>query len=256
MKHRMSLRCAAIAALPAGALALSAAADFIEQELPFEFVLSPGSAVLPFEKFDDAGGTLFLREVTLEATGQVCMEGSLENDSTQWVVGAILYLQGFQTATCEDLQTACEFTEVAFAPSLAPSDGVPGSGPDFWDFGALCGSCDETDATTDPAALAAFIGSGTVNAYVDASADPSVYGVLGAYTLTVTDLRAAGTVSVTYVYTSCPADINGDDVVDVLDLLLMLAAWGNAGGPADVNGDGIVDVLDLLEILAAWGPCP
>ena len=71
MKHRMSLRCAAIAALPAGALALSAAADFIEQELPFEFVLSRGSAVLPFEMFDDAGGTLFLREVTLEATGQV-----------------------------------------------------------------------------------------------------------------------------------------------------------------------------------------
>jgi len=25
--------------------------------------------------------------------------------------------------------------------------------------------------------------------------------------------------------------------------------------PADVNGDGIADVLDLLEVLAAWGPC-
>jgi hypothetical protein len=53
----------------------------------------------------------------------------------------------------------------------------------------------------------------------------------------------------------CPADVNGDSFVDVLDLLAMLAAWGNAGGPEDVNGDGIVDVLDLLEILSAWGPC-
>jgi hypothetical protein len=26
--------------------------------------------------------------------------------------------------------------------------------------------------------------------------------------------------------------------------------------PADINGDGIVDVLDLLELLGAWGPCP
>jgi hypothetical protein len=54
----------------------------------------------------------------------------------------------------------------------------------------------------------------------------------------------------------CPEDINGDNVVDVLDLLALLAAWGAAGGPADINGDGIVDVLDLLAVLAAWGPCP
>jgi hypothetical protein len=53
----------------------------------------------------------------------------------------------------------------------------------------------------------------------------------------------------------CPADINGDSFVDVLDLLAVLAAWGNTGGPEDVNGDGIVDVLDLLELLSAWGPC-
>ena len=54
----------------------------------------------------------------------------------------------------------------------------------------------------------------------------------------------------------CPADINGDNVVDVLDLLAVLAAWGAAGGPEDINGDGIVDVLDLLALLGAWGPCP
>jgi hypothetical protein len=54
----------------------------------------------------------------------------------------------------------------------------------------------------------------------------------------------------------CPADVNGDDVVDVLDLLLVLAAWGATSGPEDINGDGIVDVLDLLELLANWGPCP
>jgi hypothetical protein len=54
----------------------------------------------------------------------------------------------------------------------------------------------------------------------------------------------------------CPADVNGDQVVDVLDLLAVLADWGStAGGSTDINNDGVVDVLDLLEVLAAWGPC-
>jgi hypothetical protein len=54
---------------------------------------------------------------------------------------------------------------------------------------------------------------------------------------------------------TCPADINGDATVDVLDLLAVLAAWGESDVPEDLNGDGTVDVLDLLELLAAWGPC-
>lgn len=47
-------------------------------------------------------------------------------------------------------------------------------------------------------------------------------------------------------------DVNDDGVVDVLDLLDVLAFWGTAGPYADVNCDGIVDVLDLLDVLANW----
>ncbi len=60
----------------------------------------------------------------------------------------------------------------------------------------------------------------------------------------------------------CPADITGPDsapdgVVNVLDLLAVLSAWGQTGDvPEDINGDSIVDVLDLLAVLSAWGPCP
>ncbi len=54
----------------------------------------------------------------------------------------------------------------------------------------------------------------------------------------------------------CPADVNGDQVIDVLDLLAILSAWGETGElDEDINGDGVVDVLDLLEVLSAWGPC-
>ena len=50
----------------------------------------------------------------------------------------------------------------------------------------------------------------------------------------------------------CTSDINGDGVVDVLDLLEVVSHWGDMGGPADVNGDGIVDVLDMLAVISNW----
>jgi hypothetical protein len=54
-----------------------------------------------------------------------------------------------------------------------------------------------------------------------------------------------------------PADLNCDGVVDVSDLLLLLAAWGpcpeNQDCPGDLDGDGAVDVSDLLILLANWG---
>ena len=55
----------------------------------------------------------------------------------------------------------------------------------------------------------------------------------------------------------CPADLDGDDTVGILDLLALLAAWGtDPGGPPDFDGDGIVGILDLLTLLANWGMCP
>jgi Tol biopolymer transport system component len=54
-----------------------------------------------------------------------------------------------------------------------------------------------------------------------------------------------------------PADLNGDGVVDVLDLLILLDAWGECKEckdcAADINGDCAVDVLDLLILLDEWG---
>jgi hypothetical protein len=54
----------------------------------------------------------------------------------------------------------------------------------------------------------------------------------------------------------CPGDVNGDETVNVTDLLALLAAWGESDVPEDINDDGIVNVEDLLLLLAAWGDCP
>lgn len=54
----------------------------------------------------------------------------------------------------------------------------------------------------------------------------------------------------------CPSDLNGDNVVDVSDLLLLLGSWGSCSGcTADLNSDGFVDVSDLLILFANWGEC-
>lgn len=53
----------------------------------------------------------------------------------------------------------------------------------------------------------------------------------------------------------CAADIDGDGVVGVDDLLVLIAAWGTSDEDADVNGDGTVSTEDLLLVLAGWGIC-
>ncbi|MCH8345283.1 MAG: hypothetical protein IH983_15035 [Planctomycetes bacterium] len=58
---------------------------------------------------------------------------------------------------------------------------------------------------------------------------------------------------------TCDADLNGDGVVGILDLLMLLAAWGPCDEPCppacagDLNGNCTVNVLDLLILLANWG---
>ncbi len=48
-------------------------------------------------------------------------------------------------------------------------------------------------------------------------------------------------------------DVNGDCVVGIADLLILLGAWGPcADCPADLDGSGAVGITDLLLLLAAW----
>jgi hypothetical protein len=51
----------------------------------------------------------------------------------------------------------------------------------------------------------------------------------------------------------CPADLNGDNIVNGVDLGLLLAAWGTA--EQDITGDDRTDGVDLGIMLASWGPC-
>jgi hypothetical protein len=61
---------------------------------------------------------------------------------------------------------------------------------------------------------------------------------------------------------ACAADINGNNSVDVNDLLAVISTWGAcaqcANCHADIapaGGDCTVNVNDLLAVISAWGPC-
>ncbi len=62
----------------------------------------------------------------------------------------------------------------------------------------------------------------------------------------------------TDVTTTCPGDGDGNNMIDTVDFLGLLADWGATDSAYDIapdGGDGIVDTLDFLELLANWGPC-
>jgi len=53
----------------------------------------------------------------------------------------------------------------------------------------------------------------------------------------------------------CFGDVNSDWNINVIDVLIVIASWGEAGPLGDANNDGIVDVSDLLLVISNWGPC-
>lgn len=65
----------------------------------------------------------------------------------------------------------------------------------------------------------------------------------------------------TTITKACSADVMYDGVINVDDLLHLLASWGpctkGSACPdlAPLGGDGEVNVDDLLVLLANWGPC-
>ena len=76
------------------------------------------------------------------------------------------------------------------------------------------------------------------------------------------DLFATGSPASIMINTVGPrrvGDVNGDGLVNIIDLLAVIAAWGTCPPPspgscdADINGDGQVNITDLLATIAHWG---
>ena len=87
------------------------------------------------------------------------------------------------------------------------------------------------------------------------SGTPTAAGTTAA-TYTATDaIGASGSLTFSIEVTGAgpdPLDVNGNGQVNVVDLILVAAAYGEQGTglPADVNADGIVNIQDLIAVAA------
>ncbi len=59
----------------------------------------------------------------------------------------------------------------------------------------------------------------------------------------------------------CPADLTGDDQVNIDDIFAILGLWGKCPDPCppycegDLGEDCVVNIDDIFAILGMWGPC-
>jgi hypothetical protein len=91
----------------------------------------------------------------------------------------------------------------------------------------------------------------------------------GVATVTYTQ-AASGTVELTAFYNAtlqdsitvefgeagCPWDLNGDETVNILDLVILTNHWGEDWSTGDFNNDNTINILDVVILTNHWGACP
>ena len=77
----------------------------------------------------------------------------------------------------------------------------------------------------------------------------------GSATITVTasdgELTATQPISATVNDADNPADVNGDGIVNIIDLVIVANNFGK--DEPDLNGDGVVNILDLVHVSEQMG---
>lgn len=185
------LACAALACLlPASALQGATVTD----SDTFSFPLSPNSTSVTLDLFNPALGTL--QEVELAISGSVQADITGENDSA--IAGNMsVNLTALLGVTASGLSASAGIVQSAGPVAVSATDGVPGSGSDFNNFGTISGSGSADDSTFS---VASFIGPGTFNAAVNGNGGFNISGVTDS-TLQISNFVGSGTVTVTYFYT-------------------------------------------------------
>lgn len=171
------------------------------QTLNWAFPLSPNSQILPFDKFDDGGGTKVLTKVEMMFNATMGANVTAENDSALPAPDFAVNLSGFVTVSFSSLSGFVGLAQGA-AAGVDASDGIADSGPDFHDFGFISDSGNGSDDTTS--GLAGYYGPGTINATVFGSGGFSVSGSTDS-SLGVSDFAGSGDVTIKYYWDPIPA---------------------------------------------------
>jgi len=241
------------------------------QQLAFDAPLSPALIELTFAPADELDGARPLERVTIEYDVDVILVATVENGASfaSPSLGITLIADTNLTATDVGLVGEDRGATGATIPApLAPSDGVPGEGDDFFAFPPITipMSASRTFEIVD-GEPSVFLGKDAWSVMPFIS---SLFTVSGQTNLswTFSSFFSAGTVRVEYEFAaaSCPWDCtpaDGNGVVNIDDLLAVLDAFGQPGGPCDVApsggdgtfGNGIVNIDDLFAVIQNFGDC-
>ena len=193
---------AGLAVGASGSTALAANTFMEMQSQPYGFALSPGNQTLFFNQFDDLGGTRVLKGVELQFAGSMQAQVTAENDSALLVNDFGVNMTGFMSVNVNGGLLNGSFGLLdAQGPVIAgPSDGVDDSGPDFFNFGLLTDSGNDSDLV---APSAAWIGGGTFPANIFGSGGFATSGTSDA-TIKFSNFGGGGTVKVIYHYDVIP----------------------------------------------------
>ena len=225
-----------------------------------------------FDPFDDMNGTRMLSDVTLTINGTVSLDFALENGAPFFAPNVVLLLGGFGHARLGGTVAQMNFTSLAIPPEiLGPTDGVPGSGPDFW-----AGSISTSNVASigfDAGMFSTFTqGPIPINVFLNPTAQTA--GLIQG-TTTISLFKFVGAVNLEYEFdcaNACPADVTpafgpehfGNGEVNIDDLIAVLNGFGSANDRLDMSpvntdctlGDGAVNVDDIITVINAFGPCP
>jgi hypothetical protein len=95
--------------------------------------------------------------------------------------------------------------------------------------------------------------------------DPLMLGDAGEYDVVVSNQCGSDhSDPIVLTVLACPADVSGNKLVNVDDLLAVINAWGGCPVPPEICsadiappvGNGIVNIDDLLAVINGWGACP
>lgn len=100
-----------------------------------------------------------------------------------------------------------------------------------------------------------FVSMGSVSGGEDGR--ENAFGDSGEFAYTLGFSDGTDAVILASIFSSVPGDVDGDGGVDVLDLDLLLANWGDQVGrygraSGDLSGDGVVGDSDLNLLIDAW----
>lgn len=192
-----------LASAVVAAFAGSASAAVFQQDQNFSFPLSPGSQNVSFLGFQSIPGYQpgwILDSVVIRIDATIGANVTAENDAAIPTTGFGLSLTGLSNFDIGNLSANAGINEVVAGPDRDPSDGVPGSGTDFFDFGFVSGNDNDDDFAFSAIDLAAFDIAGNIAGLVNGSAGFSVTGTSDS-SLDIVNLAANGTATVIYNYT-------------------------------------------------------